>query len=202
MVYIVDDRRPMRQSVARLVRSAGLRAETFPSARAFFGHKARAFPACLVLSVRLPGHSGLDLQAVVGTSERSMPDICVTSRGSVSMTVRATTGGALDFLQKPCHSQDLLDAIQRALAKSHEARQAELERSAVEQRLTTLTRREREVLRLVVKGLLNKQVGAELGVTVKTVKTHRGRVMKKMQAASLAALVRMAQALGLDAPPG
>jgi RNA polymerase sigma factor (sigma-70 family) len=118
------------------------------------------------------------------------------------MTVRATTGGALDFLQKPCHSQDLLDAIQRALAKSHEARQAELERSAVEQRLTTLTRREREVLRLVVKGLLNKQVGAELGVTVKTVKTHRGRVMKKMQAASLAALVRMAQALGLDAPPG
>jgi len=200
VVYVVDDEETVRRSVARLVRSVGLRAETFPSVPAFLAHKVDDSPACLVLDVRLPGQSGLDLQAALGESQRSLPIIFITGRGNVPMSVRAMKGGALDFLQKPFDSQQLLDSIQRALASSREGRAAETERAAVERRLATLTPREREVLKLVVKGLLNKQIAGELGAAEKTVKVHRGRVMRKMEADSVADLVRMAQTAGLDAP--
>ena len=196
VVYVVDDEETVRRAVARLVRSVGLRAETFPSVAAFLARQAGDHPACLVLDVRMPGQSGLELQAIMGAGQRSLPIIFVTGRGTVPMSVRAMKGGALDFLQKPFDSQELLDAIQRALQKSREGRAAESDQARVEGRLATLTPREREVLRLVVKGLLNKQIADELGAAEKTVKVHRGRVMRKMEADSVPDLVRMTQAVG------
>ena len=198
VVYIIDDEETVRRSVARLVRSAGLRAETFASVPAFLAHRPTEHPACLVLDVRLPGQSGLDLQAAMGDTQRSMPIIFITGRGNVPMSVQAMKSGALDFLQKPFESQELLDGIQRALAKSREERAAESERAAIEKRLLTLTPRERQVLGLVVRGMLNKQIAGELGASEKTIKVHRGRVMRKMEADSVADLVRMTQTLGLD----
>jgi FixJ family two-component response regulator len=201
VVYIIDDEKTVRRSVARVVRSGGLQVETFPSVPAFLAHKVGDHPACLILDVRLPGQSGLDLQAGMGASQRTMPIIFITGRGNVSMSVRAMKGGALDFLQKPIDSQELLDLIQRALARSREGRAAEAERTAVEGRLATLTQRERQVLRLVVKGLLNKQTASALGAAEQTIKVHRGRVMRKMQADSVADLIRMAQTVGLAPSP-
>ncbi len=201
VVYIIDDEETVRRSVARLVRSVGLRAETFPSVQAFLAHKVGDYPACLVLDVRLPGESGLDLQAAMGASQRSMPIIFITGRGTVPMSVRAMKGGALDFLQKPFDSQELLDCIHRALSKSREGRAAETERAVIERRLATLTPRERQVLDLVVKGMLNKQIAGELGAAEKTIKVHRGRVTRKMEADSVAQLVRMMQVAGFG-PPG
>jgi len=156
-------------------------------------------PACLVLDVRLPGLSGLDLQTAMGQSQRTMPIIFITGRGNVPMTVRAMKGGAQDFLEKPFEDQELLDAIQRALARSRAARAEDAERADIEGRLATLTPRERQVLELVVAGLLNKQIAGELGAAEKTIKVHRGRVMKKMQADSVAELVRMTQKARVDA---
>jgi len=202
MVYVVDDDETVRRSLARLVRSVGLRVETFASAQAFLEHKGMDRPSCLVLDVRLPGLSGLDLQTAMGEAQRTMPIIFITGRGNVRMSVRAMKGGALDFLQKPFDSQDLLDAIQRALGQSREARVGDAERAAIERRLATLTPREREVLALVVSGLLNKQIAGELGAAEKTVKVHRGRVMKKMEAESVAELVRMTQKVNLDVRVG
>jgi FixJ family two-component response regulator len=200
VVYIVDDEDTVRRSVARLVRSVGLRAETFASVQAFLDHKVADCPACLVLDVRLPGQSGLELQAALGPRQRSMPIIFITGRGSVPISVRAMKGGALDFLQKPFDSQELLDGIHRALALSREGRAAGMERAAIERRLARLTPREAQVLRLVVRGLLNKQIAGLLGAAEKTVKIHRGRVMAKMEATSVADLVRMTHAAGLDGP--
>jgi FixJ family two-component response regulator len=198
MVYVVDDDETVRRSLARLVRSVGLRVETFPSAQAFLDHKGGDRPCCLVLDVRLPGLSGLELQTAMGQAQRTMPIIFITGRGNVRMSVRAMKGGALDFLQKPFDGQDLLDAIQRALGRSLEARAGDAERSVIERRLATLTPREREVLALVVAGLLNKQIAGELGAAEKTVKVHRGRVMKKMEAESVAELVRMTQKVSFE----
>src|SRR5262249_29023978 len=198
VVYIVDDEETVRRSVARLVRSVGLRAETFASVPAFLAHPPGDHPACLVLDVRLPRQSGPDLQAAIGADQRTLPILFLTGRGDVPMSVRAMKGGALDFLQKPFDSQTLLDGIQNALARSREGRAADSERSAIEGRVTSLTPRERQVLRLVVRGLLNKQIAGELGAAEKTIKIHRGRVMRKMRADSVAELVRMAQAVGLD----
>jgi FixJ family two-component response regulator len=200
VVYVIDDEEAVCRSVARLVRTVGLRAETFPSVQAFLAHPVGDQPACLVLDVRLPGPSGLDLQAAMGTRQHSMPIIFITGRGNVPMSVRAMKGGALDFLQKPFDGQELLDGIQRALAMSREGRALASERAAIERRLGTLTPREEQVLRLVVQGLLNKQIAAVLGAAEKTVKIHRGRVMRKMETASVAELVRMTQVVGLDAP--
>ena len=200
VVYIVDDEETVRRSVARLVRSVGLRAETFASVQAFLAHSVGDTPACVVLDVRLPGESGLDLQALLGERQRSLPIIFITARGTVAMSVRAMKGGALDFLQKPFEGQELLDCIYRALAKSRQGRAADTERGAIERRLATLTRRERQVLDLVVKGLLNKQIAGELGAAEKTIKIHRGRLTRKMEARSVAQLVRMMQIVGHDPP--
>ncbi len=199
IVYVVDDDEAVRRSLARLVRSVGLKVDTFASAQAFLEHKGQNRPSCLVLDVRLPGLSGLDLQAAMGQSQRAMPIIFITGRGNVPMTVRAMKGGAQDFLEKPFDDQELLDAIQRALARSQEARAEDAERADIERRLATLTPRERQVLELVVAGLLNKQIAGELGAAEKTIKVHRGRVMKKMQADSVAGLVRMTQKTRVDA---
>ena len=196
VVYIVDDEEAVRRSIARLVRSVGLRAETFPSAQAFLAQKLGDGPACLVLDVRLPDQSGLDVQAAMGTSQRAIPIIFITGRGNVPMSVRAMKEGALDFLEKPFESEALLECIQRALAKSREGREVETERAAIERRLATLSPRERQVLALVVKGMLNKQIAGALGAAEKTIKIHRGRVMGKMDAASVAELVRMTYTVG------
>ena len=196
VVYIVDDEEGVRRSIARLVRSVGLRAETFPSAQAFLAQKVGDEPACLVLDVRLPDQSGLDVQAAMGPSQRAMPIIFITGRANVSMSVHAMKEGALDFLEKPFESETLLECIQRALAKSREGREIETERVAIERRLATLSPRERQVLALVVKGMLNKQIAGALGAAEKTIKIHRGRVMGKMDAASVAELVRMTYTVG------
>ena len=199
IVYVVDDDETVRRSLARLVRSVGLKVDTFASAQAFLEHKGQDRPSCLVLDVRLPGLSGLDLQTAMGQSQRTMPIIFITGLGNVPMTVRAMKGGAQDFLEKPFDDQELLDAIQRALARSQEARAEDAERADIERRLAALTPRERQVLELVVAGMLNKQIAGELGAAEKTIKVHRGRVMKKMQAGSVAELVRMTQKARVDA---
>jgi len=193
IVYIVDDEETVRRALSRLVRTAGLTAQTFTSAQAFLEQPLPAHPACLVLDVRLPGLSGLDLQAALGPRQETMPIIFITGRGNIPMSVQAMKGGALDFLKKPVDGDLLLESIQRALAHSREARARAAEHSDVARRLARLTPREREVLDLVVSGMLNKQIAAELGAAEKTVKVHRGRVMKKMEAESVADLVRLTQ---------
>jgi FixJ family two-component response regulator len=193
VVYVVDDDESVRRALARLIRGAGHGVETFPSAAAFLESPAASHPACLVLDVRLPGASGLDLQVALAETGRSMPIIFITGYASVPMSVRAMKSGAVDFLQKPFDDQELLDGIQRALARDRATRAARAERDVVQHRLDTLTPRERQVLALVVRGLLNKQIAGELGAAEKTIKIHRGRVMRKMGADSVAALVRMVQ---------
>ena len=199
-VYIVDDEESVRRALSRLVRSVGLAVETFPTAQAFLERERVDRPACLVLDVRLPGLSGLDLQASLGARQEILPIIFITGRGSIPMSVRAMKEGALDFLRKPVESQELLDAIRRALARSREALGRQAERDVLTARLAMLTAREREVLDLVVAGMLNKQIAVELGAAEKTIKVHRGRVMKKMEADSVADLVRMTQKASLSAP--
>jgi FixJ family two-component response regulator len=196
VVYIVDDEETVRRSLSRLVRSAGLTSQTFTSAQAFLEHEAPDQPACLVLDVRLPGLSGLDLQTTLGPRQETVPIIFITGRGNIPMSVQAMKGGALDFLRKPVDGDLLLETIERALSRSREARAREAEHAGIARRLARLTPREREVLDLVVAGMLNKQIAAELGAAEKTVKVHRGRVMRKMEAESVADLVRMTQKAG------
>jgi FixJ family two-component response regulator len=193
IVYIVDDEETVRRSLSRLVRSAGMTAQTFTSAQAFLEHEILDEPACLVLDVRLPGLSGLDLQMTLGPRQETVPIIFITGRGSIPMSVQAMKGGALDFLRKPVDGDLLLETIERALSRSREGRAREAEHAGIARRLARLTPREREVLDLVVAGMLNKQIAAELGAAEKTVKVHRGRVMRKMEAESVADLVRMTQ---------
>ena len=195
IVYVVDDDIAVRRSLARLIRSVNLDVETFPSAQAFHLRERGRRPSCLVLDIGLPGISGLELQRALGQGQRTMPIIFITGRGNVPMSVRAMKGGALDFLQKPFDGQQLLDAIARALALSREGHVQDAERRVVEERLGTLTGRERQVMSLVVKGMLNKQIASALGAAEKTIKIHRGRVMRKMRAGSVAELVRMSQRL-------
>jgi RNA polymerase sigma factor (sigma-70 family) len=196
VVYVVDDDASVRRALARLIAAAGLEVETFPSAGAFLQHTPHDRPGCLVLDVRLPGESGLDLQTAMGEARHRLPIIFVTGHGTVPASVRAMKEGALDFLQKPVDERELLDGIQRALRRSHEARAEQAERSTIQRRLDTLTPREREVLDLVAMGLLNKQIGDRLGVAEKTIKVHRGRAMQKMAADSVADLVRLLNKLG------
>src|SRR2546426_2373230 len=199
VVYVVDDNDSVRKSLARLIGSVGLDVETFSSASAFMERRLPGRPGCLVLDVRLSGSSGLDLQSTLGEAQRDLPIIFLTGYGDVPTTVRAMKGGALDFLQKPYNDQDLLDAIQRALVQSREALAETAERKEIQHRVDSLTSREREVLMLVVTGMLNKQIAAELGAAEKTIKVHRGRMMKKMQANSVAELVRTAEKVGVRA---
>jgi FixJ family two-component response regulator len=199
IVYVVDDDASVRRALGLLIRSMGLESQMFPSAEGFLHHPVSPRPSCLVLDVRLPGPSGLDLQTALLTAPRRIPIVFISGHGDVPITARAMKGGAIDFLSKPFNDQDLLDAIQRALDKDRLALADAAEREAVDRRVAMLTPRERQVMALVVRGMLNKQIAAELGAAEKTIKIHRGRMMHKMQAASVADLVRMTEKI---AAPG
>lgn len=200
IVYVVDDDASVRRALGLLIRSIGLEFQLFPSAEAFLQHPVSPRPSCLVLDVRLPGPSGLDLQTALLKAVRRIPIVFISGHGDVPITARAMKGGAIDFLSKPFNDQDLLDAIQRALAKDRLALADAAEREAIDRRVATLTPRERQVMALVVRGMLNKQIAAELGAAEKTIKIHRGRMMQKMAAGSVADLVRMTEKIAAPAP--
>jgi FixJ family two-component response regulator len=196
-VFVVDDEETVRKALARLIRSAGMTARTFPTAEAFLAENHAVPASCLVLDVRLPGLNGLQLQEALNWKGYPLAIIFITGHGDVPTSVRAMKGGAVDFLQKPFAGHELLDAIRRAVGRTRDAVGKQAETAEIQRRYDTLTPREREVFALVVAGLLNKQVAGELGAAEKTIKIHRGRVMAKMQAPSLTDLVRMAGLLGV-----
>ena len=200
IVFVVDDDEGMRQSLKNLIGSVGLRVEAFASAQEFLRSKLTDVPGCLVLDVRLPGLSGLDLQKRMADADIEIPIIFITGHGDIPMTVRAMKAGAVEFLTKPFRDQDLLDAIQQALDRNRAAREQRAEIEELRSRLDSLTPREREVMGLVVAGRLNKQIAGELGTSETTIKIHRHQVMEKMRAGSLAELVRMADRLGIPTP--
>jgi FixJ family two-component response regulator len=197
IVFVVDDDISVRESLEMLIRCGGWQPEIFDSAQEFLAHPRVSVPSCLVLDVSLPGLNGLDLQKHVAVERHEMPIIFITGYGDVPMTVRAMKAGALEFLTKPFNDDVLLTAIRVALERSRVALSRDLEMKALRDCYASLTGREREVMSLVVSGLLNKQVGNELGISEITVKAHRGRVMQKMKADSIADLVRIAGKLHL-----
>ena len=197
VVFVVDDDSSIREAIAILVKLAGLRVETFGTAQEFLRSKRPDLPGCVVLDVELPGLSGLDLQRELAAHGIKLPIIFITGYGDIPMSVRAMKAGALEFLTKPFRDQDLLDAIQQALERDRAARRHSREIAQLREHFDALTSREREVISLVVAGWLNKQIGFELGISEITVKIHRGRVMNKMGAQSLAELVRVTERLEL-----
>jgi FixJ family two-component response regulator len=197
IVFVVDDDVSVRESLESLIRCEGWQPETFASAQEFLDYPRVLVPNCLVLDVSLPGLNGLDLQRLVAGDRRDMPIIFITGHGDVPMTVQAMKAGAVEFLTKPFKDDVLLTAIRAALERSRVALSLEAEMRVLQDRYASLTQRERQVMALVVSGLLNKQVGGELGISEITVKAHRGKVMQKMKADSLADLVKMAARLRL-----
>ncbi len=201
IVFVVDDDVSVRESLQLLIQNEGWQAETFSSAQEFLDHPRAALPSCLILDVSLPGLNGLELQERVAVERTDMPIIFITGHGDIPMTVRAMKAGAIEFLTKPFNDEVLLNAIRKALQRSSTALRYEAELQELRKCYESLTPRERQVMALVVSGLLNKQVGGELGISEITVKAHRGQVMKKMKAGSLADLVKMAAHLGLASAP-
>jgi FixJ family two-component response regulator len=196
-VYVVDDDASMRVALDRMFRSAGFAVKTFDSPTAFLSHNHDAVPCCAVLDLRMPALDGLALQARLREAGRMLPVVFITGHGDVPTSVRAMKSGAIDFIEKPFENEDLIAAVRQGLAASRDSVHERGQRAALEQKLNSLTPREKEVFILVAQGLLNKVIAACLGTVEKTIKVHRGRVMEKMQAGSLAELVRMAERLEL-----
>jgi FixJ family two-component response regulator len=200
-VFVVDDDEAFRESLKGLLRSAGFQARTFGTAEEFSKVAAHDAPGCLVLDVRLPGVSGLHFQSEMESNSSSLPIVFVTGYGDIPMSVKAMKGGAIEFLTKPFRGQDLLDAVEIALERNRQQRAKEHDLADLRQAFASLTARENQVFSLVTAGLMNKQISGALNVSEITVKVHRGNVMRKMGARSLAALVRMADALGVRKEP-
>ena len=197
VVFVVDDDPSVRRAIKLLLESIGLEVELFGSAQEFLPRGPTKGPGCLILDVRLPGVSGLDFQRQLNEAKINIPIIFISAHGDVPMTVRAMKAGAIEFLTKPFRDQDLLDAVQVALERDRARRQREGEIATLRERFESLSAREREVVAMVVSGMLNKQIAAKIGITENTVKVHRSRAMEKMQAQSLADLVKMVERLGI-----
>jgi RNA polymerase sigma factor (sigma-70 family) len=196
-VFVIDDEASVRKAVARLLTSAGHQVETFGSAEEFLRRPSYDGPGCLILDVKMPGQSGIELQEALANAGCYLPVIFVSGRSDIPISVKAMKAGAVDFLTKPFQHTELLKAVNVSLAKDREARVSRAEVQEIERRLQTLTAREREVLCLVVAGRLNKQIAYELGISEKTVKVHRARVVEKMRSDSVAELVRLAEKVGI-----
>jgi RNA polymerase sigma factor (sigma-70 family) len=197
VVFVVDDDPSVRRAIKLLLESIGLEVELFGSAQEFLPSGPTKGPSCLILDVRLPGVSGLDFQRQLAEANINIPIIFISAHGDVPMTVRAMKAGAVEFLTKPFRDQDLLDAVQSALERDRARRQREAGIATLRERFESLSAREREVVAMVVSGMLNKQIAAKIGITENTVKVHRSRAMEKMQAKSLADLVKMVERLGI-----
>jgi len=197
LVFLIDDDASVRKGVARLLRSAGYKSEAFESASDFLKREEHAGPACMIVDVRMPGLNGIDLQETLIQHRREEQLVFITGHGDISMCAQAMKAGAVDFLSKPFRDDELLHCVERALLRSAEERQSTAERSKARELLDLLTPREFEVMQLVITGMLNKQIAAELGTAEKTVKVHRGRMMQKLCLASVAELVRLVEKAGI-----